>query len=77
MSLFDTDDIFGNVFDVDGDGKTDFSESMMFLSMVNEAEKEDAGSDLFDADGDDLDGFDDLDDGPDFGFDSDSDFDLD
>ena len=47
------DDLFGNLFDLDGDGKTTPDEEFLAYMMWNEANKED-GADDMDALDDDL-----------------------
>lgn len=47
------DDLFGNLFDLDGDGKTTPDEEFLAYMMWNEANKEDDEDDIDDIDQDD------------------------
>ena len=38
MGIFD--DLFGNMFDIDGDGKTDLFKETMMIAMLDEMERE-------------------------------------
>ena len=54
MAMF-FDDLFGSLFDLDGDGKTDLFEEALVFTMLDELEKEERDSLFGDLDSDDTD----------------------
>ena len=59
MAMF-FDDLFGSLFDLDGDGKTDLFEEALVFTMLDELEKEEHDSLFSDSDMDDSDDPDDF-----------------